>query len=117
MSEVPEQDAAPKLERAKATVARLEEEVGQLRHAADAHHEIGQAVGIIMAVAHATPDQAWDVVRNISQRTNIKLRHIADLLTEWNLTGNLPTDVRTELDRQLRLLQHRPQAQAPNTPP
>ncbi|MEW1567942.1 ANTAR domain-containing protein [Streptomyces sp. NPDC093509] len=57
-----------------------------------------------------TPDQGWDVLREISQHTNIKLRHVSELLIEWARTGNLCTDIRTGLDRQLKQHPHtRPQ--------
>ncbi|MFJ8826708.1 ANTAR domain-containing protein [Streptomyces sp. NPDC102467] len=96
-------NAAPQLEQAQAKVAELEEEIVQLKQAVTSHQEIGQAIGIVMAVAHVSAADAWDAVREVSQRTNMKLRHVASLLTEWSLTGNLPAEVRTELDRQLRM--------------
>ncbi|MEV1026054.1 ANTAR domain-containing protein [Streptomyces sp. NPDC050264] len=102
-SDVPRHTAAPRLEQAEAKVAELEEEVVQLKQAVASHQDIGQAIGIVMAVARVSPADAWDVVREVSQRTNTKLRQVASLLTEWSLSGSLPTEVRTELDRQLRL--------------
>ncbi|MFE9812297.1 ANTAR domain-containing protein [Streptomyces sp. NPDC005548] len=47
------------------------------------------------------PDQGWNVLRRISQRTNIKLRHVSELIIEWARTGNLTADIRTELEQQL----------------
>ncbi|MGW6486219.1 ANTAR domain-containing protein [Streptomyces sp. NPDC055056] len=67
---------------------------------------VDQAIGIILSVGHFNPEQGWDVLREISQRTNIKLRHVAELIVDWARTGHLPADIRTELDRQLAA--HRP---------
>ncbi|MEU0788365.1 ANTAR domain-containing protein [Streptomyces sp. NPDC006173] len=82
-------------------VAELKDENAQLRNAVHAHAVIDQAIGVILAVGELTPDQGWDVLREISQRTNIKLRHVAELLIEWARTGNVCADIRTELNRQL----------------
>jgi GAF domain-containing protein len=38
---------------------------------------IGQAMGIIMAREHCGSEDAFDVLRKVSQRTNVKLRDIA----------------------------------------
>jgi hypothetical protein len=116
-ADVPEQSTAPRLEQAEAKAAawQLEDEVPQLDQSVAAQ-DIGRAVGIVMAVAHVTPNEARDVVRGISQRTNIKLRHVAQLLTEWSLSGSLPTEIRTELDRQLGLLRCGAHPETPETP-
>ncbi|MER7983631.1 ANTAR domain-containing protein [Streptomyces sp. NPDC095817] len=58
-------------------------------------------MGVLLAAGRLTPDQGWNVLREISQHTNIKLRHVAELIIDWARTGNLCTDIRTELDRQL----------------
>lgn len=87
-------------------VSDLQEENAQLQHAVHAHAVVDQAIGVILAVGHLTPDQGWDVLREISQHTNIKLRHVAELIIEWARTGTLRTEVRTELERQLAA--HRP---------
>ncbi|MFD5721467.1 ANTAR domain-containing protein [Streptomyces sp. NPDC127036] len=81
--------------------AELREENAQLQQAVHSHAVIDQAIGVLLAVGELTPDQGWDVLREVSQRTNIKLRHVSGLLIEWARTGNLCADIRTELDRQL----------------
>ena len=48
---------------------------------------IGQAKGILMERLRITPDDAFDVLRRASQRLNVKLREIAETLSE---TGELP---------------------------
>ncbi|MFF0142354.1 hypothetical protein ACFYRN_38680 [Streptomyces sp. NPDC005227] len=54
-----------------------------------------------MAVGKLTPDQGWTILREVSQRSNIKLRRASELLIDWAHTGTLCTDVRTEPERQL----------------
>lgn len=48
---------------------------------------IGQAQGILMERERITADQAFDLMRRASQRMNIKLRDIAEVLVE---TGEVP---------------------------
>ncbi|MFD5518837.1 hypothetical protein [Streptomyces sp. NPDC127066] len=35
-----------------------------------------QAIGVVLAIGQPTPEQGWDVLREVSQRTDIKLRHV-----------------------------------------
>ncbi|MFJ8802784.1 ANTAR domain-containing protein [Streptomyces sp. NPDC102487] len=86
--------------------ASLREENEQVRQAMESHAAIDQAIGVLLAASDVTPGQGWDVLREIPQHTNRKLRHVAELLTAWTRTGNLPADIRTELDRQLALHAH-----------
>ncbi|MFD9219062.1 ANTAR domain-containing protein [Streptomyces sp. NPDC060064] len=60
----------------------LREEVAGLRHALSTHPVIDMARGVIMATASCTPDQAWQVLVNVSQHTNIKLREIAQHIVD-----------------------------------
>ncbi|MEU0041362.1 ANTAR domain-containing protein [Streptomyces sp. NPDC006333] len=99
----PAQDALEK--RAGERVEELQDENAQLQEAMRSHAVVGQAIGVILAVGHGTPDQGWDVLRGISRATNIKLRHVSELIIEWARTGQC-ADIRTELDQQLR--QHAP---------
>ncbi|MET7520297.1 ANTAR domain-containing protein [Streptomyces sp. NPDC005480] len=62
---------------------------------------VDQAAGVLIAVGRMTSAEAWDVLRETSMRTDIKLRHVAELLVEWGRSGVLCADIRTELDRQL----------------
>ncbi|MEU3525152.1 ANTAR domain-containing protein [Streptomyces sp. NPDC038707] len=56
-------------------------EIAQLRHAIDSRPVIDQARGILMAAHTCTPDQAWEILREASQRTNTKLRQVASAVT------------------------------------
>ncbi|MET9448662.1 ANTAR domain-containing protein [Streptomyces cinerochromogenes] len=60
-------------------VLRLE--IEQLRHAMDSRPVIDQARGILMAAHGCTPEQAWEILREASQRSNIKLRQVASAVT------------------------------------
>jgi hypothetical protein len=63
------------------------EQLGHQLHAALSSRDvIGQAKGILMERLRITPDDAFDLLRRSSQRLNVKLREIAQKLTE---TGEL----------------------------
>ncbi|WP_420309162.1 ANTAR domain-containing protein [Streptomyces sp. YS-B37] len=82
-------------------VRALQDENAQLQRAVASHAVVDQAIGVVIAVGRLTPEQAWDVLRNVSQHTNIKLRRVAELLLELARTGQLPTNIRAELKRRL----------------
>ncbi|MEW2529051.1 ANTAR domain-containing protein [Streptomyces sp. NPDC047071] len=84
-------------------VHALEEHVDQLKHAVRSHAVIDQAIGVVLTVGQLTPEEAWDVLREISMRTDIKLRTVAEHLLTWAQTGDLPSALHTELERQLTL--------------
>lgn len=58
-----------------------------LRRAMESREVIGQAMGILMERHRVTASQAFDLMVHVSQRTNVKLRAIAERLVE---TGTLP---------------------------
>lgn len=58
-----------------------------LRQALKSREIIGQAMGILMERHRLTASQAFDVMVHASQRTNVKLRSIAEELVH---TGSLP---------------------------
>ncbi|MET7746806.1 ANTAR domain-containing protein [Streptomyces sp. NPDC005385] len=82
-------------------MTELQGENTQLQEAVHAHAVVDQAIGVILAIGQLTPDEGWNVLREISQRTNIKLRHVSELIIEWARTGKLCADIRAEPDRQL----------------
>ncbi|MFF8672438.1 GAF and ANTAR domain-containing protein [Streptomyces sp. NPDC015242] len=51
--------------------------VDQLEHALDTRHAIGEAMGILMERHRMSEEDAFDVLRRISQHHNIKLRDVA----------------------------------------
>jgi hypothetical protein len=81
-------------------VTALREEVRQLRHAVDSHALVDQAIGVVITVAGLCPDQGWQVLKHISQHTNVKLREVARCLVQWPTAGTpLPDVIRRALPR------------------
>ena len=58
----------------------MRQTIAELREALESRTVIGQAQGILMARQRVTEEEAFDVLRRASQRTNRKLREIADEL-------------------------------------
>ncbi|MEW2528038.1 ANTAR domain-containing protein [Streptomyces sp. NPDC047071] len=84
-------------------VRALEEEAERLRHAAHAHAPVDQAIGVVIGLGGLSPQEAWDVLREVSMRTDTKLRAVAEQLVAWAHTAELPSALRAELGRQLGL--------------
>ena len=85
------------------TDEQLKDLQGKFAHLeqADAHALIDQAICVIVAVGGLTPAEAWDLLRETSMSTNIKLRHVAELVVTWGVTGRLASDIREELASRL----------------
>lgn len=84
-------------------VSELADEVDQLKHAVRSHATVDQAIGVVLAVGRLSPDEAWDVIREVSMRTNTKLRDVSEEIVKWGYTGTLDGGLRVELERQLCL--------------
>jgi hypothetical protein len=78
--------------------AELQEEIEQLKEAVTSHAVVDQAIGMMVALGRVTPDQGWNVLREVSQHTNIKLRNIAEMIITWGQQGDLPPDVHAILE-------------------
>ena len=76
----------------------LEEEIGQLKEAMASHAVVDQAIGMVVALGRVAPDQGWEVLKDVSQHTNIKLRNVADLILIWGRSGEIPPEIRAELE-------------------
>lgn len=74
---------------AAVAIARSRREAN-LELKADSRDLIGRAKGILMAQRHVTDEQAFALLREASQRLNVKLVKIADDVT---FTGDLPRPV------------------------
>lgn len=83
-------------------IAALEQEVAQLRRALTTHAVVDQAMGVVIAYARVEPDTAWEILRDVSQHTNTKLREIAEHIVQWPRCGWLPQEVRGALDTAVR---------------
>ncbi|MET8804289.1 ANTAR domain-containing protein [Streptomyces sp. NPDC004546] len=79
-------------------LSELEAEVDQMKEAVVSHAVVDQAIGMVVALGRVTPDEGWEVLREVSQHTNIKLRNIAELILIWGRRGDIPPEVRAELE-------------------
>ncbi|MFD7408322.1 MULTISPECIES: ANTAR domain-containing protein [Streptomyces] len=95
-------------------VQALQDEVAQLKEALASHAVVDQAIGMMVALGRVTPDQGWAVLKQVSQHTNIKLRNVAELILIWGRRGELPPEIRVELEDALD--RHGP-TQIPGAPP
>ncbi|MFG2783005.1 ANTAR domain-containing protein [Streptomyces prunicolor] len=82
-------------------IVELREEVDQLKAAVTSHATVDQAIGMMVALGRVTPGQGWAVLLEVSQRTNIKLRNIAELVLVRGRSGDLPSDIRAPLEEAL----------------
>ncbi|WCN05119.1 ANTAR domain-containing protein [Streptomyces sp. M92] len=63
---------------------------------------IDQARGMVMAIGHFTPGEAWEVLVAVSQHNNIKLRTVAEQLVATTAGHPLPPPIRRALGQILR---------------
>ncbi|MET9428417.1 MULTISPECIES: ANTAR domain-containing protein [unclassified Streptomyces] len=73
--------------------ARLATEVDQLRRALESRGVIDRAQGMIMALTPCPADRAWQVLVEISQHGNTKLRDVAAALVATADGTALPSDL------------------------
>lgn len=78
---------------------RLQEENRQLRRAVTSHAVIDQAIGAVVVLGQLAPEEAWRALRDVSQRTNVKLRTVAEHVLAYVQGGSLPESERRELGR------------------
>jgi hypothetical protein len=80
-------------EAAKALIMELEQKVDGLNKRLESQAPVEQAKGIIMAQTHCDADQAFEILRRASQRSNTKLRLLAeDLITRTTTKVGHPAD-------------------------
>lgn len=94
-------------------INELQAEVDQLKQAVSSHAVVDQAIGMMVALGRVTPDQGWAVLKDVSQHTNIKLRHVAETILIWGRNGEIPPDISVALEDALD--RHSP-AQIPGPP-
>jgi hypothetical protein len=85
-------------EMGEASPTHLEQENAQLRHAVASHATIDQAIGVLIAVHRIASAAGFEVLREVSQQTNIKLHSVAQTVIGWALGEPLPERVGRELD-------------------
>ncbi|MFF4590170.1 ANTAR domain-containing protein [Streptomyces sp. NPDC001388] len=97
-----------------ARIFQLQREVDQLKGAVASHAVVDQAIGVIVALGRVTPDEGWKILRDVSQHTNIKLRNVAELILIWVRSGDIPDEIRAELEG---LLEQYGPHRVPGAPP
>lgn len=79
-------------------IFELQEEVEQLKEAVASHAVVDQAIGMVVALGRVSPDEGWEVLKDVSQHTNIKLRNVAELILIWGRSGEIPAEIAAELE-------------------
>ncbi|MGW2690024.1 ANTAR domain-containing protein [Streptomyces sp. NPDC001414] len=82
-------------------ISELQREIGQLQEAIVSHAAVDQAIGVVIALGGLRPDQGFEVLREVSQHTNFKLRQISEMIVDWVHSEQLPDEIRTALDKAL----------------
>ncbi|MFD6959298.1 ANTAR domain-containing response regulator [Streptomyces venezuelae] len=84
-------DAAAALSAAQVEAEALRRENAQLQQALTSRPVIDQARGVLMAAGGCSAEQAWEVLVEISQRSNTKLRQVAEMVVAGT-SGERPPD-------------------------
>ncbi|MFF4113573.1 ANTAR domain-containing protein [Streptomyces sp. NPDC001714] len=79
-------------------IGQLQREIGQLEEAVVSHAVIDQAIGVVVSLGGLPPDQGFGVLRTVSQKTNIKLREVAEQIVAWPAGKELSEDIRQALE-------------------
>ncbi|MFI1168269.1 ANTAR domain-containing protein [Streptomyces sp. NPDC020801] len=87
-----------------AEVVELRARNEQLGRALASRVVIDQARGMLMALAPCPSERAWDLLVDVSQHCNIKLRDVATALVATTKDRTLPEPIQRELRRALRRL-------------
>lgn len=82
-------------------LAALEEELAQLRRAIVSHAVVDQAIGVVLAHGGVRPETGWEILKEVSQHTNTKLREVAELLVQWPHCDWLPPEIHRSLNAAL----------------
>ncbi|MFJ3334355.1 ANTAR domain-containing protein [Streptomyces sp. NPDC086766] len=78
-------------------MARLRRENAELRQAVDSHATVDQAIDVLVATRRIRPAAGFDVLREVSQRTNVKLHTVAKAVIAWAPGRPLPEPVGREV--------------------
>ncbi|WP_369258777.1 ANTAR domain-containing protein [Streptomyces sp. R35] len=87
-----------------AEVVELRAKNEQLEQALASRAVIDQARGMVMALAPCSSKRAWDLLVDVSQHCNVKLRDVAAALVTTTKDEPLPEQIQRELRRALRRL-------------
>lgn len=75
-------------------IAELQEEISRLRQAIISHAVVDQAIGVVIALEGLRPQEACQILKQVSQSTNTKLRKVAEQIVEAVQGGRLPEEIR-----------------------
>ncbi|GGV25540.1 ANTAR domain-containing protein [Streptomyces longisporoflavus] len=84
-----------------AEIKVLRTEVNDLHRAMESHPAIDQARGMLMMLGPCTADEAWEVLVEVSQHSNTRLRAVAEELIATTEGEPLPGAVRAALRQAL----------------
>ncbi|MEU6676238.1 ANTAR domain-containing protein [Streptomyces sp. NPDC046925] len=84
-----------------AEIRALRTEVNDLHRAMESHPAIDQARGMLMTLGPCTAEEAWDVLVEVSQHSNTKLRAVAEELIATTEGEPLPGEIRAALSKAL----------------
>ncbi|KOU68057.1 hypothetical protein ADK57_15535 [Streptomyces sp. MMG1533] len=87
-----------------AEVVELRSRNAQLGRALESRAVIDQARGMVMALGPCSGEHAWDLLVDVSQHCNVKLRYVAAALVATTKDEALPEQIRQELRRALQRL-------------
>lgn len=87
-----------------AEVVELRAKNKQLEQALASRAVIDQARGMVMALAPCSSERSWDLLVEVSQHCNVKLRDVAAALVATTKDQELPEAIRREWARALRRL-------------
>ncbi|MFC4033968.1 ANTAR domain-containing protein [Streptomyces polygonati] len=97
VSRPPERGAPTATDTLRREVEALRQEAEGLRQALTTSPIIDMARGVVMATAPCTKEEAWQVLVELSQRTNVKLRDIARHIVSGVTGEPMPPPVRGAL--------------------
>ncbi|MFE8925566.1 ANTAR domain-containing protein [Streptomyces sp. RM99] len=82
-------------------IGELRAEIDQLQEAVVSHAVVDQAVGVVVTLGGLRPDQGFQVLREVSQHTNVKLRQVSEQIVDWVHSEQLSDEIRAALDKAL----------------
>ncbi|WP_097186113.1 ANTAR domain-containing protein [Blastococcus haudaquaticus] len=82
MSDADEVAPDGRMAQAQLDLAAARAQVEELGRALQSSRQIGMAMGILMERHRLAPDRAFQVLKQMSQRRNVKLREVADAIVE-----------------------------------
>ena len=83
-------DAAEQVANARSDLIVATSRAEHLQHALVSSGQIGMAMGILMERHRLTQEQAFERLRELSQRSNVKLREVAEQIIYTGDTQELP---------------------------